>query len=79
MLQIKRDKNNLQGYFTALFEVILNEHIESDLSNSFCYITVFNSVNTFSESTYFKVSGELKYLQKLNFFFDDLYVIFGEG
>ena len=61
MLQIKRNKNNLEGYFTAL--------IESDLSNSFCYITVFNSVNISSESTYFKVSGELKYLQNLIFFF----------
>lgn len=69
MLQIKRNKNNLEGYFTAL--------IESDLSNSFCYITVFNSVNISSESTYFKESGELKYLQNLIFFYD-LYVIFGE-
>ena len=60
MLQIKRNKNNLEGYFTAL--------IESDLSNSFCYITVFNSVNISSESTYFKVYGELKYLQNLIFF-----------
>ena len=72
MLQIKRYKNNLEGYFTALFEVTLNEHIESDLSNSFCYITIFNSVNISPESTYFKVSGESKYLQKLIFFFDDL-------